>query len=150
VIDGSFVVLVVDAVLRHEVAAASVGFKRSGTTAELLRKAGIGGVARAIILVNVNGSRLRKRFDAGETIVGEENPAVHVGREGFQAMAAWGVIGGQFSVSGKTVERGTKRFSNFSGNFGCDCFNAKRSHVFIPRHWCRTRNSGCALHGEKV
>src|SRR5437660_9764172 len=87
----------------HKTPPARVGFERPRARAKFLGKASVFRKARAGIRVNIDWARLRKRFDASETIKGKQNSAILSRNESAQAVTARSVVRGDFSVRWNSV-----------------------------------------------
>jgi len=94
-----------DEFLREQAAAARVGFDGARAPTELFGKSGALQIARARILVNVDGTGLGQRFNSCEAIVGEEDSPLFSSLEGAKTVPARSIICGEFRVGRKSVER---------------------------------------------
>jgi hypothetical protein len=91
--------------LRNQSPTGRIGIESEAVGQHVHREAGIFGVTVAIVLMDENGPGQRQLFLSPERIVGKQYPAVTTDAKGSQALAAWAVSDGQFSMRGMIVPR---------------------------------------------
>src|SRR5229473_3153837 len=124
---------------RAALRAASVGFERARAAAKLLGKSSVLRITSASIPVNIDRTGLWKRFDACEAIVRKRNSTILTGCECAQAMTARSVVGGDFRVRGKSIDRRSKGGADRFRHFGWNGYDANGHHDLFLMSFFRFR-----------
>jgi len=126
--DGRLEFAVRNKFLRQQAPAACIGFERARAAAKLCGESSVLRITRASIRVNIDRAGLGKRFDAREAIVGKKNSTILTGRECAQAVAARSVVGGDFRVRRKSINRRSKGGADRLRHFGWNGYDANGQH----------------------